>query len=271
MENLQHVDISIYNEAEALIHRLAQFPAIVGRNLTDQMPDDSNTTLNWDSAVERLESQLVNGEFRLSIHIPDFSLQWSKENEILSELPAHEKTKDEIFEWVVKQVENAGFDSSKLHFIDHYEVPEHAIDTGAAFGGPSNEILTTWMTHRWLANELMVELNRTVGIDSSIRVWPHHFDTGTYYAFGDKKAIGAGWAIGDSMSEYPYLYIYPWNADETIDLSNTPPLKVGKWMTGEWVGAILPLNEMIEVADLNEITLDFIKPVIGEFKTILKV
>ncbi|MCP4459244.1 MAG: hypothetical protein GY816_14675 [Cytophagales bacterium] len=261
MVNLSQVNISGYNDAETLIHRLAQFPAIVGKNLVSQETDDSNTTLNWNSAAERLESQLINEEYQLSIHISNFSLQWSKGDEILSEFVAEKKSKDEIFNWLTEQVENAGLEASKLHYIDHYEVPEHPVDKGGIFVKPSDEILRAWMNHRTMANELMAELNGVVGINSAIRVWPHHFDTGTYYPFGEKKAIGAGWAIGDSMSEYPYLYIYPWDADNTLDLSYAPELKLGTWLNDDWVGAIFPLNEMIDRANLEEDISSLIKSV----------
>jgi len=267
MENLNQINIAEYNRGEAFIHRLAQFPAMVGKNLAHQTPDDSHATLNWNSSKQRLESQLIDDEFQLCVSLSNFSLCWSKNGKVISEQPANGKNKDHLLGWVKEQVSIAGLDAAKIHYIDHYEVPEHAVDTGRTFVKPSDEILNAWIAHRTNANEMMALINHAVGMDSDIRVWPHHFDTGTYYAFGNKKAIGAGWAIGDSMSESPYLYIYPWHADESIDLSHAPSLDAGKWMTDRWIGAILPLSEMIEVADLGALISDFVKTVVGEFKT----
>ena len=267
MENLNQINSSEYNQGEAFIHRLAQFPAMVGKNLIRQASDDSHATLNWNSSEQRLESQLIDDEFQLCVSLPNFSLCWGSNGKVISELQADGETKDHLLVWVKEQVSIAGLDAAKIHYIDHYQVPEHAVDTGQTFVKPSDEILNAWIAHRTNANEMMAVINHEVGMDSDIRVWPHHFDTGTYYAYGDRKAIGAGWAIGDSMSEFPYLYIYPWHADESIDLSHSPSFDAGKWMTDGWIGAILPLSEMIGVADLDGMISDFIKTVVNEFKT----
>ena len=207
----------------------------------------------------------------MTISISSFSLIWLKDGEVVAEYRADGKTKEEILHWVHNQVKEADLDASKLHYIDHYEVPVHPVDEGAPFIMPESDILTAWMTHRTNANAMLAELNRLVGKESTIRIWPHHFDTGTYYPFGDKKSIGAGWAIGDAMCEYPYLYIYPWNADETVDLSDVPTLNAGRWMTDGWIGALLPLDEMQQMSELQEQLSDLMGSVTKRLKRKLKI
>jgi len=85
-----------------------------------------------------------------------------------------------------------------------------------------------------------------------VRIWPHHFDTGTFatIARNEKgaasKTIGLGFAIPDSMVPEPYFYLSFWS-ENSIDIDKKPiALPAGKWMLPDWNGAVLGVSEIIK-------------------------
>ena len=47
-------------------------------------------------------------------------------------------------------------------------------------------------------------------MNSEVRIWPHHFDTGIYLEVNSKLGIGFGWAMADKMIDQPYFYFTPY-------------------------------------------------------------
>ena len=145
---------------------------------------------------------------------------------------------------------DAGFDG-KLNLKLHYELPDSDLYKFDAFSKPDDAILKHWTEFRTIANQVMAALNEEVGIVSDINIWPHHFDTGTYYMLhetngeGD-RSIGAGLGVADSMVPEPYFYIYGWHKDQKLDYSIAPSLGDGNWITENWEGAVLPISALGE-------------------------
>jgi len=262
------LDVVTFNQAEATIHHAAQFLAMVGKNYIEQQPDDSNTNLAWNEVTQCIEGRRIDLHY-LSFHLPSFSLKWMDDEHESASLSLHGQSKSAVYDWIKEQLENHGQDSSKLKYVDHYEIPPHPIDDGEPFSMPSEDLLTEWMHQRNNANQMMMLLNEAVGEESEIRIWPHHFDTGTYYAFGNTKAVGAGWAMADTLRNAPYLYIYPWEQDRTITFSDAPELTQGSWLDDGWTGAVLDLALISHASDPGSITETFIREVVNHFKSIL--
>ncbi|NOR74332.1 MAG: hypothetical protein GQ525_04155 [Draconibacterium sp.] len=97
----------------------------------------------------------------------------------------------------------------------------------------------------------MTELVEYFSNTIPVRIWPHHFDTGSFFTVeknSNRKAsqtIGLGWAIPDSMVNEPYFYISFWSEKEIKNSSNLANLDFGNWMTPNWNGAILKHSEII--------------------------
>lgn len=244
-------DKSLLNSSEAYIHRASQFLAMIGKNYLENLPDDSNSNLGFDSETGRVRSREVSGnpKFSLNLNVPDWQLEVVNNGEVKNIFRLAGKSKNEPFNWLKHEIESSGLDSRKLKFIDHYEVSEHEVDLGQPFQELDIDIVKNWLDMRSNANIIMEDLNDVVGVNSEIRIWPHHFDTGTYYELGEKKAIGAGWAIADTLCDNPYLYIYGWNGNENIEYASLPDLAIGKWIVTEgWQGAVIE-SEQLSKAD----------------------
>ncbi len=269
---LKEISIPTFNEAESIIHQASQFLAMVGKNYVKQVNDDSNANLGWNEDTQCLKSRTISSANAfLQFHLPTFSFQWVQEGSVKGFKPIDSIGKTELFGWLQNEIERTGLDGAKLKYIDHYELAEHEIDRDSKFKKPPGELIDFWITIRTNANRILEELNQLVELESEIRIWPHHFDTGTYYPFENDKAIGAGWAIADELSPFPYLYIYPWDKNQEIDLSSAPRTEVGTWRNENWKGAVLLLNDMQEMEDLDTSTSNFLKGVISYLKLILKI
>jgi len=110
--------------------------------------------------------------------------------------------------------------------------------------------LLLWNEYRSLANVACDLLLGFLQDDGEVRIWPHHFDTGTYLEVTSEISLGFGLAMEDSMVGAPYFYFsgYGLNGNE-IEYSKMTPPSVGKWViTEHWKGAVLPLSDLTENA-----------------------
>ncbi|MEQ9403504.1 MAG: hypothetical protein RIM99_07965 [Cyclobacteriaceae bacterium] len=259
-------DKSLLNFCEEYIHRACQFPAMVGKNYLEDEPDDSNANLGFDAEESKIKGRDAGG-FSLDVDVTDWKLVCNRNGSVQSFVNLVNKDKNAVFEWVRDNLIDAGFDGTKLKFIDHYEIPDHPIEHGKVFPELDSTLINTWLIMRSNANVMLKELNGIVGIDSEIRIWPHHFDTGTYYAWDEKRAIGAGWAMADSLCDNPYLYIYGWNGEASVDYSSAPELKIGKWIvTDNWQGAVVESEELSLNEEQYEQATKFMKSVTAFLK-----
>ncbi len=255
-------DKSLINYCEEYIHRAAQFLAMLGKNYVEQQEDDSNANVGFETKSSRLLSREVAGDkpFSLALNVPDWKLEILVNGKVNDEIPLTGNKKEDLFNWLRDQIIQRGLNGEQLKYIDHYDVPDHLIDHGHAFPEVIPTTVDKWIIMRANAQVLLEDLNKLVGIKSEIRIWPHHFDTGIYYPLGDQQAIGAGWAIADTLCDNPYLYIYAWDGNGTIDYSGVPELEHGKWIiTDGWQGAVLESTELVTVEKQFEAAKSFLK------------
>jgi len=183
------------------------------------------------------------------------------------------KNRDEALEELRNSVNQIGLDGSLLKNIDHYTIDkDHPIQQGATFQKPDEEALRTW--HSLYSNARFVMRHASKAFESAdeIRIWPHHFDIGTYIPLNEEgsKAIGMGLAIPDSVVNDFYFYIYGWQRDVVIDLSKFTPLSVGEWKTGDWNGGALPVSVLISREDQSVKASEFFMESINEFLKVLQ-
>ena len=257
-------DKSLINYCEEYIHRAAQFLAMAGKNYLEDQPDDSNANLAFNSKTSSIYSREIDAASKLSValNISEWQIQLLQKGKVDQTLDLIGKKKQEVFEWLRDQLINKELNGELLKFIDHYEIPDHMIDHGHAFPEMIKTTVDKWLIMRSDAEILLHDLNKIVGIESEVRIWPHHFDTGTYYSLGEKKTIGAGWAIADELCDNPYLYIYGWNGEVEIDYSSLPELEVGKWIiTDKWQGAVLESEVLSLLEDQHQKATSFMKSV----------
>ena len=246
---------------------------MLGENYIVQSPDDGNANLAWIANKKKIISRWVldvDVPFLMALDIPSFRLEFLNDQlGLLDHCDLDGKMKSDVFEWMKGVLRKFGLNHEMLKPIEHYEVPEHAVDCGNPFRKPAVSLLQTWSDIRTNANLTLEWLNEYTGVDAEIRIWPHHFDTGVYYPFGSEKAIGAGLAIADSLSETPYFYIYGRSADNSIDLSAVPELKSGLWLKKDWQGALLSIEKLASLPDQEKTVLQFLHTSSDFYKGVL--
>ena len=248
------INIDLYNSSEITIHRMAQFMALTGANLIDKKPDDSHTNLAWEATEGLLSGRyfIINGQKRRLVFKPDtFQLIFQdNQNNNFAVFNAKNRSYNDSSEWWQQSIVSFGY-LEKLTTALHYDLPEQAAYSSSGIKATDYASIKLWTAIRTQANDALTYLNDIVGIDSEIRIWPHHFDTGVYYPLksdneGVTCSVGAGLAIADSMIPEPYYYIYGWSKDGEVDLSKAPGLTHGRWMRKDWKGAVLPAFESRE-------------------------
>lgn len=240
-----------YKKAEAQIHVAAQLICLTGKNLLKKQADDSHTTAWWN-----IEKQwLIGREFELggvrhAVYIDpiNFSLGLLQNNQVAEHISLDGHSYAHIIYQWKDWLQKAGY-KHPLNLQLHYKLPDNNDYQFEAFEKPSSKILNQWAANRTLASKALKNLTNSISASSEILVWPHHFDTGTYYQLHKTngttdRAIGAGFNPADNMVSKPYCYIYAWSKDVNIDYTHIPNLENGKWiLTDEWKGAVLPLTE----------------------------
>lgn len=259
---------STFNQSEIQIHHLSQFLAVTAKHFLEEKANDSHTNAGWENHY--ITSRLIQN-LQLKVNVPEFQLEIWANRTLEKPLEADGKSKSELFEALKEELNHLGLDTSTFENKLHYELPEHALDKGAAFAKPKAKDLQAWINLRDLAQQCMIKLNAAFNNSSEIRIWPHHFDTGVYFELNTEgtKSIGAGLAIGDSMIAGPYFYIYGWQKDQEIDFATKPGLKNGRWIIENWKGAVLPADDLNQLDKPLETANDFFEQIANWYRSIL--
>lgn len=233
-------------------HHLVQNIAKVGRSLIPQKNDDSHTSLIFIPQSTLLIGAKIPGNFRLAFDMKKEGFVLINQNieSISPVLDVAGKSPDQVFYELKLALNNAGVNVLNLKNKLHYQIPKHEVDNGGLYQKSPKKEVEENINYRQNADMVMNELVRIYPKTEKIRVWPHHFDTGSYIpvaynAIGKlSKYVGIGWSIPDAMVNEPYFYLS--YSSETVSISKLPSLKVGYWEPSGWKGAILPLSELLD-------------------------
>jgi len=241
------------NDAMRQQHHAAQFIALVGRYLIPQQPDDSNTNMEFVPDRDMFVGNAMPGGLRVALQITDLRISiLDQENDIKKDIYLEGKTKHEVFDELKQNLSGLGVDVSSFKNELHYEIPAHAIEQGAVFSINDKRYFTENAIYRHNAKIVLNEIAGIFEQDEPIRIWPHHFDTGAFFAISKNKkgeatqTIGIGLAIPDSMVDEPYYYLSFWSEKPEEGLDKLKPLGAGKWMMPDWNGAVLKHSEILK-------------------------
>ncbi len=240
-------------------HHASQFIALVGRYLVPQQPDDSNTNMQYLFDKELLVGKALANGMRLALQLTDLTLYiLDKDNKHKSEISLVGKITQQVFDEVKQTFAECGVDTSNLKNELHYEIPTHDLINGASFTIKEKILFQENTFYRHNAEVILNEIAAGFGDTDSVRVWPHHFDTGTFipFAYNDKgelsQSMGIGWSIPDSMVNEPYYYLSFWSKQPVESFEALTPLEVGEWITTGWKGGVLKLSEILQCSSAGE-------------------
>ncbi len=234
------------SDARQQVHHAVQLGAAVGISYLEPTQSDEHTNLGWDSGLRALISRDVasaQGALAVGIRIEDLTLLVTQNGVAVALLPLHAQTLAQAADWLRGELAHAGLDPDAFTTARHYTIPEHAVDTGAAFDTTNRmafEELAQWFSNAALVLQVVAKQTPDA---SDVRLWPHHFDIATLVSLSVGRSTGAGLVGGDGYYDQPYFYVNV-NPQPTGPLPDVSTLGGGTWHTREWIGAVLPGSDI---------------------------
>ena len=235
-----------YNKTDRQLHWLCQVITKANRTWVPPREDDGHTNLYFDPLTNRITGRWIQsprGEIILGLNLRDFQYEWlNKQNQVLQSIPIFEQTVNDLEKKVAKTPVSFGMDTDEFFQPLHFDIPDYGIVNISPDDLIADEV-NVWQYYRRLANIACLEMTGFFQIDSEIRIWPHHFDTGIYVRITPGLGIGFGLAMQDEMAGDAYFYLSGYTEQHPIKYDQLPRLENGRWETGDgWQGAVLPLK-----------------------------
>jgi len=240
-------------------HHAAQYLALVGRHLIPQQPDDRNTNMEFIPETGMLVGNSLSNGMKIGLQLSNLKLViLDATNRSLKTISLNGKTKKQGFVELKRNLSALGIDTTSFTNQLHYEIPRNALDEGAVFSVKHEKFFIENMIYRNNAKGILTEIALEIKNASAVKIWPHHFDTGSFVSFSKNEkgevsqTIGLGLAIPDSMVSVPYFYLSFWSEKQKKDPVDFPSLESGKWMMPVWNGAILDVSEIVKASSANK-------------------
>ncbi len=229
---------------EKQMHLAAQYLAAAGISFLEKKSDDSHTNLGFSTENGGLYTHTLseNGDM-LCLDYERFSLEWKSDQETIS-FRLDGATHGEVLKWLTDTSKT--FLNKPYHYKFHYDL---LYTIGDTFTYKLLEVgkLIELRHLRILAQFVLEKIDKQYDLNASIRIWPHHFDTGIYSPLPDSDVtIGLGLAIPDAICDEHYLYISGYKNGNIIDPSSLPKLSAGEWKSDGFTGAILNTGNVVE-------------------------
>jgi len=222
-------------------HIASQYLTTVAISFLDKKEDDSHTNLGWKNGALHTHA-LSENNCIFSLDYKSFSLIWSNDLGYKNSLELDGKTHSEIVHWIrktsLKAKQNRVYEY-KLHF----DLPYKKILSDYVFQKPSEEATKELIQKRDLIQKALEEV---LDEEISIRIWPHHFDTGAFFMPNEELGIGLGMAIPDAMINDFYLYVSAYKGHDAINLPSKAILEKGSYYSEGWKGFALPISRITE-------------------------
>lgn len=230
----------------------AQFIALAGRYLIPKKPDGSNINMKFIPEKEMLLGNQHPDGWVVGVQLKNLTVIILDENlTSTDEISLTGLTFSDAFQEFKTKLKNNGIDISKLKTEQPYELPTDSLKDGKYFSIGLADVVTENNRYRHNAELIINEFATDFGDIEPVRIWPHHFDTGTFATLARNgkgkatKSIGLGWAIPDDMVAEPYYYLSFWSETPIETGENTDLLLAGKWMMPNWNGAVLKVSEIL--------------------------
>lgn len=244
-----------YIATDEHLHQLCQTVAKINRSFVPKEEDDSHTNLYFDELDQRITGHWVKtskGALLFSLNLAHYCFEWQNANkDVLYSYAIAGKTIDAWETEIAENLPAMGLEVSGFKDPLHFEITEYAFKDGV-FHKPEETALAEWMQIRAFGNQACRQLNGYAQVEASIRIWPHHFDTGVYFEVDGKVGLGFGLAMKDSGTDVPYFYLSAYPNEGEIDYSQLPDIGAGSWMLSDgFNGALLTLDKPLEAVQAD--------------------
>jgi hypothetical protein len=242
-----------YNETDQHLHWLSQLIAKTNRTFVPDIDDDSHTNLYFDFLGNRIVGRWIetpNNNLLLSFNLKNLSFEWL--NNSLNVIESFQTTGNKISDIeteISNHLSKIELDSNGFKDPLHFQIPRYSFDDEKIKRIPYENI-AEWKHYRNIANNACYSLLGYLQINGEIRIWPHHFDTGTYVITDNGMGIGFGLAMEDPLIGNPYFYMSGYPTSGSMEYKNLPELSIGNWViTENWSGAVLPLTDLKQLSN----------------------
>ncbi|MDC6365949.1 MULTISPECIES: hypothetical protein [Flavobacteriaceae] len=228
------------------LHLAAQYLAAAGKSFLEHKSDDSHTNLEFSIAEKSLLTwPLGDSNTQLSLNYETFSLEWKSSSSESFSLKG--KTQQEVVTWITKRAENFKFIKPYTYNL-HYTLP-YSMSNEEKFATIDTHEINELIRLRTLAQNVISKFLEAEKLESDIRIWPHHFDTGAFAHLhdGSGKSVGLGMAIPDTLCNDFYFYISGYRGHDSLNTWAFPTLSNGKWINDGFKGAILPASNVDDI------------------------
>ncbi len=248
-------------EARLQAHYAAQWLARGARAYISPRSDDSHTNLGWDNAQGGLCTHALTDGTWLGLRISDLTLMLLGVARDGSSLSLEGSTDADARAWLGQQCAARGLDARKLDHPSPYEMPAHAIASGAKYT-PGKLIdalrdLAAWYAN---ANGLLGDVGQLLAARKlnapTVRCWPHHFDLDSLVSLGNDRTTGLGFSAGDEYYDAPYFYVTIYPEPSPAALPKLPAL--GHWHTRDFIAAVAPAGKIVAAKDQRKETEAFV-------------
>lgn len=228
-------------------HCAAQWISRAAVAFLPHLPDDSHTNMGWDSTHSALTGRLLPGVLPVSLQLDTLDLVLRIRDAAGVEQEAcwlPEYTDAEARAVLSQILRPLGLNPDLLPDTLHYPLPPLPAEHGV-YPEPDPEAARLWAALRHNAHGLIHEVIQAYPQAAAPRIWPHHFDTGSYIPLRDgTRGVGIGLSIPDESSASPYFYVNCWAQEGRPDLSRLGWKGPGQVVSAGWSGLLLPLEDL---------------------------
>lgn len=239
-----------------LIHLIAQYLAAANLSFVPSKPDDSHSNLGFSNGNLYTHALNKNGA-KLAFNYLNFSLNWDGKSIALDG-----KSHDQVLAWLTNTALELEF-KTPYRYEFHYQMP-YAIEQVSPFKKPDQGSLQQAIARRERAHQNIGAFVSALGFNDPVRIWPHHFDSGTYLSldWGQEIGLGIGLAIPDAVEDSFYYYMGYYKGHDPVVPDSSEPLSYGAWKTSGFVGAVARQEDISQGEDAH-----FFNQVHQSFKT----
>src|SRR5262245_42578988 len=182
---LRGVDQRRLSEARVQAHYAAQWLGRVARAYVPARPDDSHTNLGWDDPFDGLATHALPGGQRVALRLADLTLAvLDADGKPVDALALDGRRDADAAGWLGAQMAARGVDRHALAAPLPYEMPAHAIASGAAYTalGEALRELADWFANADAAlGAVTPEIGGRKLHAPPVRCRPHHFCSDTLH------------------------------------------------------------------------------------------